>query len=115
VINRVVPAYPQTARSLNSIGIVKLDVLVQSNGSVKSMQVKGGSPMRSQNRRSPRFTVESGKRLTTRPWNWWNFTSTRKYRAWARVLLRGWDVAGVCYFYNAPSKSESPRIIHETK
>jgi outer membrane biosynthesis protein TonB len=45
VINKVVPTYPQMARSINLTGIVKLEVLVQSNGSVKSMQVKGGAPV----------------------------------------------------------------------
>ena len=37
--------YPQMARSLNLSGAVKLEVLVQSSGNVKSMQVKGGNPV----------------------------------------------------------------------
>jgi len=45
VVNRVVPMYPQMARSLNLSGAVKLEVLVQSNGNVKSVQVKGGNPV----------------------------------------------------------------------
>jgi outer membrane biosynthesis protein TonB len=58
VINRVVPTYPQMAHSINLSGIVKLEVLVQSNGSVKSMQVKGGSPVFSQ---SAQFAVHGWK------------------------------------------------------
>ncbi len=52
VINKVVPAYPQIARSLNLAGTVKLEVLVQSNGSVKSVQVKGGNPLLAQSAQS---------------------------------------------------------------
>jgi TonB family protein len=52
VINRVVPTYPQMARAFKLSGIVKLEVLVQSNGSVKSMEVKGGSPVLAQSAQS---------------------------------------------------------------
>jgi TonB family protein len=52
VINKVVPMYPQMARSMNLSGVVKLEVLVQSTGSVKSMQVKGGSPLLAQSAQS---------------------------------------------------------------
>ena len=45
VVNKVVPMYPQMARSMRLSGTVKLEVLVQPNGSVKLMQVKGGSPL----------------------------------------------------------------------
>jgi TonB family protein len=45
VINKVVPIYPQMARSMNLAGTVKLEVLVQPNGSVKLIQVKGGNPL----------------------------------------------------------------------
>ena len=45
VVNRVMPLYPQMARNLNLSGAVKLEVLVQSNGIVKSLQVKGGNPV----------------------------------------------------------------------
>jgi outer membrane biosynthesis protein TonB len=40
------------ARSLNLAGTVKLEVLVQSNGSVKSVQVKGGNPLLAQSAQS---------------------------------------------------------------
>ena len=45
VIKQVVAMYPQMARSMNLIGTVKLEVRVQPNGSVKLIQVKGGSPL----------------------------------------------------------------------
>ncbi len=45
VVNKVVPMYPQMARSMHLSGTVKLEVLVQPNGSVKLMQVKGGSSL----------------------------------------------------------------------
>lgn len=45
VVNKVVPMYPQTARSMNLSGTVKLEVLVQASGSPKSIQVKGGNPV----------------------------------------------------------------------
>ena len=59
VIKQVVPMYPQMARSMNLIGTVKLEVLVQPNGSVKSIQVKGGSPL----------LVESAQ-SAVRGWKW---------------------------------------------
>jgi TonB family protein len=48
VISKVAPIYPQVARTMKLSGTVKLEVLVQANGSVKSMQVKGGSPLLAQ-------------------------------------------------------------------
>jgi TonB family protein len=45
VINKVVPAYPSTARSMSLSGTVKLEALVLANGTVKSIQVKGGNPV----------------------------------------------------------------------
>ena len=52
VVNKVVPMYPQMARSMNLSGNVKLEVLVQSSGSVKSIQVKGGNPLLAQSAQS---------------------------------------------------------------
>ena len=52
VVNKVVPMYPQMAHSMKLGGTVKLEVLVQSNGSVKSMQVKGGNPLLAQSAQS---------------------------------------------------------------
>ncbi len=48
VVNKVVPMYPQMARSMNLSGTVKLEVLVQASGSVKSSEVKGGNPLLAQ-------------------------------------------------------------------
>lgn len=44
-INKVVPQYPSLARQMNLQGTVRLEVSVGENGSVKSVEVKGGSPL----------------------------------------------------------------------
>jgi TonB family protein len=48
VANKVIPLYPQLARPMKLEGTVKLEVLVQPNGTVKAVQVKGGSPLLAQ-------------------------------------------------------------------
>src|ERR1700683_804705 len=48
VISRVAPEYPGTARMLNLRGSVKLDALVEPNGTVKTAEVKGGHPLLAQ-------------------------------------------------------------------
>jgi TonB family protein len=48
IVNRVVPTYPELARRMNVKGIVKLEAVVASNGSVKSLELKGGHPLLSQ-------------------------------------------------------------------
>jgi TonB family protein len=45
VVNRVSPQYPNIARAMNLQGSVKVDVLVAPNGTVKSIQIKGGHPL----------------------------------------------------------------------
>jgi len=45
VTNRVVPVYPELARAMNVKGIVRLDVLVAPNRTVKSVKVIGGHPV----------------------------------------------------------------------
>ncbi|MGC2369029.1 MAG: energy transducer TonB [Candidatus Sulfotelmatobacter sp.] len=45
IVTRVVPQYPSLARSMNIQGSVKADVLVAPNGTVKSVEVKGGHPL----------------------------------------------------------------------
>jgi TonB family protein len=45
VVDRVVPQYPSVARRMNIQGVVRLDVLVAPNGTVKSIDVKGGHPL----------------------------------------------------------------------
>ena len=45
IVQRVVPAYPELARSANITGTVRLLVMVAPNGSVKSVQAVGGNPV----------------------------------------------------------------------
>lgn len=48
IVTKVIPQYPSIARSLNIAGTVKVDVLVAPNGTVKSIEVKGGHPVLAQ-------------------------------------------------------------------
>ena len=48
IINKVVPGYPSMARTMNLTGTVRLEALVLANGTVKSIQVKGGNPLLAQ-------------------------------------------------------------------
>jgi len=45
VINKVLPTYPRLAREMNLTGTVRLEVLVGGNGTAKSIEVRGGSPV----------------------------------------------------------------------
>jgi TonB family protein len=45
IVNRVTPHYPEMARSMNLKGSVRMDALVAPNGTVKSVEVKGGHPV----------------------------------------------------------------------
>ncbi len=45
IVIRVAPQYPNLAHSMKIQGVVKADVLVAANGSVKSVEVKGGHPL----------------------------------------------------------------------
>jgi TonB family protein len=45
VVTKVIPEYPNLARAMNIQGNVRADVLVEPNGKVKSVQVKGGHPL----------------------------------------------------------------------
>lgn len=42
---RVTPQYPALCRTLKISGIVKVDAVVAPNGTVKSVEVKGGHPV----------------------------------------------------------------------
>ena len=44
VVSKVMAEYPEMARALRLSGTVKVEVLVSPNGTVKSLQVKGGHP-----------------------------------------------------------------------
>lgn len=48
IVNKTVPQYPTLARSMNIHGVVKLEALVEPNGVVKSVEVKGGHPVLTQ-------------------------------------------------------------------
>jgi TonB family protein len=48
IVSQVEPQYPNMARSMNIRGIVKADVLVAPNGTVKSVEIKGGHPLLAQ-------------------------------------------------------------------
>lgn len=45
VLNRVDPVYPSIARTMNLTGAVKLEAVVTSTGSVKSIHILGGNPV----------------------------------------------------------------------
>ena len=45
VVSRVIPVYPGLARNMNLRGAVRVDALVEPNGTVKSVEVKGGHPI----------------------------------------------------------------------
>jgi TonB family protein len=45
IINRAIPVYPELARQMHLEGTVKLQVTVAQNGTVKSVQAVGGSPL----------------------------------------------------------------------
>jgi TonB family protein len=48
VMNKVMPTYPSVARTMGIRGSVKVEVQVAPNGTVKSVEVKGGHPMLAQ-------------------------------------------------------------------
>jgi len=45
ILSRVAPQYPNLARSMNIRGSVRAVALVAPNGTVKSVEVKGGHPV----------------------------------------------------------------------
>ena len=45
VKNRVEPQYPEIARKLGLVGVVRLEVVVTPNGNVKETKVIGGHPI----------------------------------------------------------------------
>ena len=48
MVSRVAPVYPALARKLNLHGLVKLEVIIAADGSVKSAEVTGGNPVLAQ-------------------------------------------------------------------
>jgi protein TonB len=45
IVNKVIPQYPALARAMKIQGSVRVDVLVDAGGKVKSIEVKGGHPI----------------------------------------------------------------------
>jgi protein TonB len=45
VVSRVEPRYPDIARRMNLVGIVKIQVTINPEGSVKTAKLLGGSPV----------------------------------------------------------------------
>jgi TonB family protein len=48
VVNRVIPPYPEIAKSMRIKGVVRIEAVVAPNGSVKSITVLGGHPLLAQ-------------------------------------------------------------------
>jgi TonB family protein len=45
ISSRVAPVYPELARKMHIHGVVRVEVIVRPNGSVKSSRVLGGNPV----------------------------------------------------------------------
>jgi TonB family protein len=45
IVSRITPQYPEMARRIRLSGSVKAEALVEPNGVVKTVEVKGGSPV----------------------------------------------------------------------
>jgi TonB family protein len=45
VITRVAPVYPELARRMHIVGVVKMEAVVRANGTVKLARVLGGNPV----------------------------------------------------------------------
>jgi TonB family protein len=45
IVNKVAPQYPDVARSIQLKGTVKAEALVEPNGVVRSVELKGGNPV----------------------------------------------------------------------
>jgi len=48
ILVKTAAMYPTLARSMNIHGVVKLEAIVEPNGTVKSIDVKGGHPLLTQ-------------------------------------------------------------------
>lgn len=45
VIQRVAPVYPELAKRMHITGLVRFEVVIRPDGSVKSMKAVGGNPL----------------------------------------------------------------------
>ena len=77
VVNRVVPAYPDMARTMNLKGNVKVkvEVVVGPSGAVKSVEVKGGHPVLAKSAENAVFKWKWGLRKG-KPGSWSRLSST---------------------------------------
>ncbi len=48
VVSKVMPAYPEIARSMRIKGVVRIEAVVAPNGSIKTTHVLGGHPLLAQ-------------------------------------------------------------------
>ena len=48
LVDHAAPVYPHLARKMALEGVVKVDALVAADGKVKSVEIKGGSPVLTQ-------------------------------------------------------------------
>ena len=48
IVNRIMPNYPELARTMNVSGVVRLEAMVAPNGLVKTVSIKGGHPLLAQ-------------------------------------------------------------------
>jgi len=48
LLNHATPAYPALGRSMGLAGVVKVEAVVASDGSVKNVDIKGGHPVLAQ-------------------------------------------------------------------
>jgi len=48
LLDHVAPAYPALARAMGLEGVVRVDALVEPDGSVKAIDIKGGHPVLAQ-------------------------------------------------------------------
>ena len=59
LVNSTAPSYPTLARSMALAGVVKIDAIVAPDGSVKTVDIKGGHPVLAQ-----------AAANTVRQWRW---------------------------------------------
>ena len=67
VKSRVAPVYPELARKMNVSGIVKVQITIEPNGSVKTAKALGGHPLLIESAVDAvkKWKYESGKEETT--------------------------------------------------
>jgi TonB family protein len=66
-VKKVQPGYPELARQTNVSGVVRVEVVIASNGSIKTMRPLGGHPLliRSATEALKNWRYEPGPETTT--------------------------------------------------